>query len=127
MDSELYEHHLSSPRGRGKVPGTGASGVAGTRACGDVIRFGLTLDPTGTHVADAGWEVGIVHAGHTLGEFPHERIDGDRVTYYVTTGSDQPMRRTDSAGRDCHWILELHLVDRERGFGGFYEQLITVD
>ena len=44
MDSELYEHHLSSPRGRGKVPGEGSTGVAGTRACGDVIRFGLTLD-----------------------------------------------------------------------------------
>lgn len=56
MDSELFEHHLSSPRGRGKVPGDGASGVAGTRACGDVIRFGLTLDATGTNVADAGWE-----------------------------------------------------------------------
>ena len=56
MDSELFEHHLSSPRGRGKVPGEGVSGVAGTRACGDVIRFGITLDPTGTRVADAGWE-----------------------------------------------------------------------
>ena len=56
MDSELFEHHLSSPRGRGKVPGEGASGVAGTRACGDVIRFGLTLSPDGAHVADAGWE-----------------------------------------------------------------------
>jgi len=56
VDSELFEHHLSSPRGRGKVPGDGASGVAGTRACGDVIRFGLTLDASGTRVADAGWE-----------------------------------------------------------------------
>ncbi|HEX5146482.1 MAG TPA: tRNA 2-thiouridine(34) synthase MnmA [Conexibacter sp.] len=56
MDSELFEHHLSSPRGRGKVPGDGASGVAGTRACGDVIRFGLTLDAAGERVADAGWE-----------------------------------------------------------------------
>ncbi|HMJ02257.1 MAG TPA: tRNA 2-thiouridine(34) synthase MnmA [Conexibacter sp.] len=56
MDSELFEHHLSSPRGRGKVPGEGAAGVAGTRACGDVIRFGLSLDASGARVADAGWE-----------------------------------------------------------------------
>jgi tRNA-uridine 2-sulfurtransferase len=56
VDSELFEHHLSSPRGRGKVPGEGAEGVAGTRACGDVIRFGLALDASGTRVADAGWE-----------------------------------------------------------------------
>jgi tRNA-specific 2-thiouridylase len=56
VDSERFEHHLSSPLGRGKVPGDGASGVAGTRACGDVIRFGLALDASGTRVADAGWE-----------------------------------------------------------------------
>lgn len=56
MDSELFEHHLSSPRGRGKVPGDGASGVAGTRACGDVIRFGVALSDDGARVLDAGWE-----------------------------------------------------------------------
>ncbi|MEU7875714.1 hypothetical protein [Dactylosporangium sp. NPDC049140] len=26
----------------------------------------------------------------------------------------------------CHWILEVHLVDRCRGFGGFYEQLLDL-
>lgn len=52
-----------------------------------------------------------------------------------------PMRRTDRAGRRCHWILEVHLVhertgsggvggvdgaDRAGGFGGFYEQLLDL-
>jgi Xaa-Pro dipeptidase len=41
-------------------------------------------------------------------------------------GSDKPMRRTDPNGRLCHWILEIHLVDRVRGFGGFYEQLLDL-
>jgi len=36
------------------------------------------------------------------------------------------MRRTDRLGRQCHWILEVHLVDREREIGGFFEQLLTV-
>jgi hypothetical protein len=36
------------------------------------------------------------------------------------------MRRTDKTGRACHWILEIHLIDRERGFGGFYEELLTL-
>jgi len=36
------------------------------------------------------------------------------------------MRRTDRSGRQCHWILEVHLVDREREIGGFFEQLLTV-
>jgi hypothetical protein len=36
------------------------------------------------------------------------------------------MRRQDKAGRTCHWILEIHLVDLARGFGGFYEQLLDL-
>ncbi|MET7420706.1 M24 family metallopeptidase [Dactylosporangium sp. NPDC005555] len=93
-------------------------------------RPDITGEQLFTHVrqlvADAGWEIGIPHTGHTLGEFPHERIEGDKVTYYITPGSDQPLRRADAAGRACHWILELHLVDREHGFGGFYEQLLDL-
>jgi Xaa-Pro aminopeptidase len=77
--------------------------------------------------ADRGWEIGATHAGHLIGDFPHERIEADKVTLYITTGSDQPMRRPDPAGRTCHWILEIHLVDRERGFGGFYEQLLDLE
>jgi Xaa-Pro aminopeptidase len=76
--------------------------------------------------AEAGWEFGGAHAGHLVGEFPHERINGDETEYYITTGSNQPMRRHDRAGRLCHWILEIHLVDRERGFGGFHEELLDL-
>jgi hypothetical protein len=36
------------------------------------------------------------------------------------------MRRHDRAGRVCHWILEIHLTDTERHFGGFYEQLLDL-
>jgi tRNA-uridine 2-sulfurtransferase len=76
VDSELFEHHLSSPRGRGKVPGDGASGVAGTRACGDVIRFGLTLDATGERIADAGWEADACGATLAAASAVVERIAG---------------------------------------------------
>ncbi len=76
--------------------------------------------------AEAGWELGGWHAGHLVGEFPHEWIDGADVESYVTPANDTPLRRTDKAGRRCHWILEIHLVDRERGFGGFYEELLTL-
>jgi Xaa-Pro aminopeptidase len=74
----------------------------------------------------AGFEWGSHIAGHLLGEFPHKKIAGDGVEWYIKPGSDKPMRRTDPAGRVCHWILEIHLVDRVRGFGGFYEQLLDV-
>jgi Xaa-Pro aminopeptidase len=76
--------------------------------------------------AEAGWEFGAAHAGHLVGEFPHERINGDEIEYYITTGSDEPMRRSDRAGRLCHWILEIHLVDRARGYGGFHEELLDL-
>lgn len=76
MDSELFEHHLSSPRGRGKVPGEGSAGLAGTRACGDVIRFGLTLDPTGTRVAGAGWEADACGATLAAASAAVELIEG---------------------------------------------------
>ncbi|OAG41561.1 hypothetical protein AYO21_04263 [Fonsecaea monophora] len=76
---------------------------------------------------EAGWEFGGSHAGHLVGQFPHERIPGDKVEFYITTGSKKPMRRTGKDGQPLHWILEVHLVDRERQIGGFMEQLLTVD
>ena len=77
-------------------------------------------------IAQAGWGHGTTHAGHLVGEFPHEKINGDDIDCYITHGNDQPMRRHDATGQPCHWILEVHLTDRERGFGGFYEQLLDI-
>ena len=36
------------------------------------------------------------------------------------------MRRQDRTGRECHWILEVHLVDTEKQIGGFYEELLDL-
>ncbi|MEW1642632.1 M24 family metallopeptidase [Streptomyces sp. NPDC091219] len=88
---------------------------------------GATLYTEVARLAEkAGWELGGWHAGHLVGEFPHETIEGAHVESYVTPDNDTPMRRTDKTGRTCHWILEIHLVDREREFGGFYEELLTL-
>jgi Xaa-Pro dipeptidase len=76
---------------------------------------------------DAGWEYGHTMAGHLIGEFPHERVEDDRIASYITRGNDRVMRGVDPHGRRLHWILEIHLVDRAQGFGGFFEQLLTVD
>ena len=77
-------------------------------------------------IADAGWGHATDHAGHLIGEFPHEKINGDEIASYIAPGSDGPMRRRDSAGRTCHWILEVHLVNPEGTFGGFFEQLLDI-
>lgn len=96
--------------------------------------FDLHPDITGAelfdHVVDlsheAGWEFGGTIAGHLVGEFPHEKIAGDAIESYIAPGSDNPMRRTDRTGRVCHWILEVHLTDPERRFGGFHEELLDI-
>ena len=75
---------------------------------------------------DAGWDFGGTIAGHLVGEFPHEKIAGDAIESYIAPGSDNPMRRTDHTGRICHWILEVHLTDSARRFGGFYEELLDL-
>ncbi|WP_374023096.1 M24 family metallopeptidase [Mycobacterium sp. HNNTM2301] len=91
-------------------------------------------DVTGAELFD--FVVGLAHAegfefagsiaGHLVGEFPHKKIAGPGVQWYIAPGSTKPMRRRDPAGRLCHWILEIHLADRARGIGGFYEQLLDL-
>jgi Xaa-Pro aminopeptidase len=74
----------------------------------------------------SGWEFGGTIAGHLVGEFPHVKIACDDIESYIAPGSDQPMRRLDRTGKQCHWILEVHLVDRGRQIGGFYEELLDI-
>jgi Xaa-Pro aminopeptidase len=76
--------------------------------------------------AQFGWEFGGPIAGHLIGQFPHEKISGDKVTLYVHPDSHLPMRSLDENGQQRHWILEIHFVDREHRIGGFYEELLTV-
>ncbi len=78
------------------------------------------------HAAEAGWEFGGTIAGHVVGEFPHERIPNDRVSLYITRGNDKPIRSVNGSGMTRHWILEIHLVDRAREIGGFYEELLKI-
>ncbi len=74
---------------------------------------------------DAGWLFGGVIAGHIVGEFPHaQRVPGDRDLHRIAPGNLKRMRDPDGNGHERHWILEIHLVDRTRSFGGFYERLL---
>jgi len=75
----------------------------------------------------AGWELGSGFTGHLVGQFPHDMVPPPNdVDSYIAPGSDLPMRRKDATGRDCHWILEIHLVDRQKRFGGFCEELLDL-
>jgi len=73
----------------------------------------------------AGWLFGGAIAGHIVGEFPHARIPGEKDLYRIGPSNAQRMRELDGLGQEKHWIIEVHLVDRARTFGGFYERLLV--
>jgi Xaa-Pro aminopeptidase len=97
-------------------------------------HFDSTADITGEQlfafmVAEGrrhGWEWGGTIAGHLVGEFPHDLAIGDADFSRITPGNDRPMRGVDATGKVCHWILEVHLVDRQLEIGGFYEELLDI-
>lgn len=72
----------------------------------------------------AGWVFGGSIAGHLVSEFPHAYIPGEKNLKLIAPGNDGRLRDPDALGRARHWILEIHLVEAERRFGGFYEQLL---
>lgn len=72
-----------------------------------------------------GWEFGAIHSGHLVGKFPHESIPGEKSLSYIHPDNSLALRRDGDDGKPLHWILEVHFVDRERNFGGFFEQLLT--
>src|SRR6201995_5330925 len=54
MDALAFEHHLTSPQGRGHRPAPGHSATAGGYACCDEITITLAID--GGHITDAGFD-----------------------------------------------------------------------
>lgn len=74
---------------------------------------------------DRGWSYGQEHCGHLIGEFPHERIQGESVQNYIHPDNHQAMREPDQHGGPRDWILEIHFVDQAKGIGAFFEQWLT--
>jgi Xaa-Pro aminopeptidase len=90
--------------------------VTGAELYAEVVRL----------AEERGWEFGNYHCGHVVGEFPHVTPDASRTHNLLAKGSTKPVRRPDADGKVTHWILEVHLVDRARRIGGFYEELLTL-
>lgn len=75
----------------------------------------------------AGWVFGGQIAGHLVGEFPHARIPGEKDLYRISPDNPSRMRDPDGNGRRKYWILEVHLVNRDRDWGGFHERMLLED
>ena len=73
---------------------------------------------------DAGWVFAGAIAGHVIGEFSHATWPAEKGTKAIGQTNLLPMRRLDHLGRELNWILEIHLADKARTFGGFYERLL---
>jgi len=76
--------------------------------------------------APAGWEFGAPTAGHLIGHFPHEQSPGEPKRFSIRPGNEIRIREPDTNGAVRHWILEIHFVDKVQGYGGFYEELLTL-
>ncbi|GAB06782.1 M24 family metallopeptidase [Gordonia amarae] len=83
-------------------------------------------DAVVTIAENAGFVFGGDIAGHLVGDFPHATIPGDKIASYVAPGSTTRLRDPLPGGTPSHWILEIHLLDPDRRFGGFFEQLLDI-
>ncbi len=73
-----------------------------------------------------GWEFGNIHCGHLIGNFPHEIIQGEEEHNYLHPNNHIKLSDPDADGNPRDWILEIHFITKERTFGGFFEQLLSV-
>ncbi|HEU0097375.1 MAG TPA: M24 family metallopeptidase [Allosphingosinicella sp.] len=67
------------------------------------------------------------HAGHLIGNFPHEVVQGELRENYLHPGNRLPLSGPDRDGNPRTWIYEVHFVDPERGYGGFFEQWLELE
>jgi Xaa-Pro aminopeptidase len=88
------------------------------------LTAGALYDYVAGLAAAAGWTFGADSAGHPVDAFPHERTPGARLV--IEHGNELPLRAPLPDGRPRHWILEIHFVDRARGYGAFCEELLTI-
>lgn len=95
-------------------------------------HFLATPDITGAELYDfacetaraAGWRYGGKIVGHVVGEFPHAHLPGPKYINYIRPENPERLRDPDGLGQKRYWILEIHLVDPDGAFGGFYERLM---
>lgn len=74
-----------------------------------------------------GWKFGNDSAGHIVSEFSHQQKYGDLPEYHIAASNNVPMNAPTPDGNNRHWILEIHLVDKQERYGGFFEDLLTLD
>jgi Xaa-Pro dipeptidase len=85
---------------------------------GELYDYVASLAQTG------GWQFGATSAGHLVDAFPHKNPTERR--FVIEHGNQVSLHEPLANGEPRHWILEIHFVDRERGYGAFCEELLTI-
>ncbi|MCA8901832.1 MAG: M24 family metallopeptidase [Hyphomonas sp.] len=107
------------------LPDVFAEVTARARAHPDIAGAGL-YDFACRAAAARGYHFGGRIAGHTIGEFPHLTWPGEKAQQLIAPGNDTALTAPDHLGRPRHWIVEVHLLEPGRTWGGFYERLLRV-
>ncbi len=73
-----------------------------------------------------GYEFGGEIGGHIIGRFPHEQPDvkGD-LSLDIHPDNHASILSKDKNANSRQWVLEIQFVDKAKGIGGFYEQLLN--
>jgi Xaa-Pro aminopeptidase len=72
-----------------------------------------------------GWTFAGEIAGHIVGKYPHEQpADPKSPELDIHPDNHNDIFLLDANGNERHWILELQFVDKEKGIGAYFEQLL---
>jgi tRNA-uridine 2-sulfurtransferase len=86
VDSLAFEHHLTSPQGRGRLPRDGYAVTAGGFACCDEVL--LSVSVRGDRIADAGFEARGCGAATAAASAAVTLVRGRRVLDAARVGPD---------------------------------------
>jgi Xaa-Pro aminopeptidase len=73
-----------------------------------------------------GYEYGGEIGGHIIGPFPHEQPDkANDLSLDIHPDNHASILLLDKNGKRRQWVLEIQFVDKAKGIGGFYEQMLN--
>ncbi|MFJ4584575.1 hypothetical protein [Streptomyces echinatus] len=76
--------------------------------------------------AETRWGLGGCHVGRLAGVGPTADAACAPAGSFLCPCNHKPLRRTVDGVWQAHWILEIHLVDEDRDFGGSYTGLLNL-
>lgn len=81
-----------------------------------------------TVAREYGWTFTGDIAGHIVGRYPHEQpLDPNSLELDIHPDNHHDIFRLDANGEERHWILELQFIDKARGIGAYFEQLLCTE